>query len=145
MSLSKKIRQIAKIAQEASRALLSVPLSTRNKVLREMATSLTKNKKAILRANRKDIAKAKRMGLSLPLIDRLALNQKRIKAMADSLLVVSGLSCPVDQVIKSWNRPNRLRIQKVRVPIGVIAIIYESRPNVTSDCIGLCLDRKSVV
>ncbi|MBU1090216.1 MAG: gamma-glutamyl-phosphate reductase, partial [Candidatus Omnitrophica bacterium] len=72
-----------------------MPLSTRNKVLREMATSLTKNKKAILRANRKDITKAKRMGLSFSLIDRLALNQKRIKAMADSLLVVSGLSCPV--------------------------------------------------
>lgn len=145
MSLSKKIRQIAKIAQEASRALLSVPLSTRNKVLREMATSLTKNKKAILRANRKDITKAKRMGLSFSLIDRLALNQKRIKAMADSLLVVSGLSCPVDQVIKSWNRPNRLRIQKVRVPIGVIAIIYESRPNVTSDCIGLCFKTANAV
>ncbi|MBU1905471.1 MAG: glutamate-5-semialdehyde dehydrogenase [Candidatus Omnitrophica bacterium] len=145
MSLSKKIRQIAKIAQEASRALLSVPLSTRNKVLREMAASLTKNKKAILRANRKDITKAKRMGLSFSLIDRLALNQKRIKAMADSLLAVSGLSCPVDQVIKSWNRPNRLRIQKVRVPIGVIAIIYESRPNVTSDCIGLCFKTANAV
>ncbi|MBU0709118.1 MAG: glutamate-5-semialdehyde dehydrogenase [Candidatus Omnitrophica bacterium] len=145
MNLKSEIKKIARRAQEASRALLSVPLSTRNKVLREMATSLTKNKKAILRANRKDIAKAKRMGLSLPLIDRLALNQKRIKAMADSLLAVSGLSCPVDQVIKSWNRPNRLRIQKIRVPIGVIAIIYESRPNVTSDCIGLCFKTANAV
>ena len=145
MNLNSEIKKIARRAQEASRALLSVPLSTRNKVLREMAASLTKNKKAILRANRKDIAKAKRMGLSFSLIDRLALNQKRIKAMADSLLVVSGLSCPVDQVIKSWNRPNRLRIQKVRVPIGVIAIIYESRPNVTSDCIGLCFKTANAV
>jgi glutamate-5-semialdehyde dehydrogenase len=103
-----------------------------------MALALLAKKTFLLKANKKDAAKAKGSGLSKALIDRLTLNDKRIKEMSDSLKEISGLSDPVGKVIKAWRRPNGLRIQKVRTPIGVIAIIYESRPNVTSDCIGLC-------
>lgn len=103
-----------------------------------MAFELINKKAMILKANKKDISKAKTQGLPRALIDRLTLNVKRIREMSDSLLEISRLSDPVGEVIKAWRRPNGLWIHKVRVPIGVITIIYESRPNVTSDCIGLC-------
>ena len=139
MNLKKELIKLAKTAQEASRQMLNVSSATKNKVLQEMAHALGSKKDFILRANRKDILKAKRLGLSKTFIDRLTLNDKRIKEMADSLLQIAKLSDPVGEVIKAWRRPNGLWIHKVRVPIGVIAIIYESRPNVTADCIGLCL------
>ncbi|MBU2258860.1 MAG: glutamate-5-semialdehyde dehydrogenase, partial [Candidatus Omnitrophica bacterium] len=92
----------------------------------------------ILSANQKDLRAAKARGMSLALLDRLTLSEKRIQDMADSLNEIANLPDPVGEVINIWRRPNGLWINKVRVPIGVIAIIYESRPNVTSDCLGLC-------
>lgn len=103
-----------------------------------MALALNSKKNYILRANRIDIAKARAQRLSSAFIDRLTLNDKRIKEMSDCLRELAKLADPVGKTIKAWRRPNGLWIHKVRTPIGVIAIIYESRPNVTSDCIGLC-------
>jgi glutamate-5-semialdehyde dehydrogenase len=137
MNLKQKLTDIAKNAKSASGFMLNVSSATKNKILREMASSLNTREDFILKANKKDIAKAKNSGLSPALIDRLTLSSKRIKEMSDSLIEISRLNDPVGEIIKTWQRPNGLNIQKVRVPIGVIAIIYESRPNVTSDCIGL--------
>ena len=138
MNLKQELTNIAKNAQEASRFILTVSSATKNKVLQDMALSLRNQKKVILKANKNDIKKAKALRFSPAFIDRLILNEKRIKQMSDSLLEISKLADPVSEVIKAWRRPNGLWIHKVRVPIGVIAIIYESRPDVTSDCIGLC-------
>ncbi|MFH0762535.1 MAG: glutamate-5-semialdehyde dehydrogenase, partial [Candidatus Omnitrophota bacterium] len=110
----------------------------KNRVLKDMAGALIKEKGFILRQNLKDLKKAKAAKLAPAFMDRLALSHKRIAGMSESLLAISRLTDPVGKDIKTWRRPNGLRIRKVRVPIGVIAIIYESRPNVTSDCIGLC-------
>ncbi len=138
MNLKQELTNIAKNAQETSRYMLAVSSATKNKVLKSMALALISKKETILKANKKDIAKAKSARLSCAFIDRLSLSAKRIKEMSDSLLEISKLNDPAGEVIKAWRRPNGLWIHKVRVPIGVIAIIYESRPNVTSDCIGLC-------
>lgn len=138
MDLKKQLTEIAKNAQCASRQLALLSSETKNKILKDMAQALLDNKGGILKANKKDILSAKRAKLASALIDRLALNEKRIADMADCLLELTNLDDPVGEVIKAWRRPNGLWIHKVRSPIGVIAIIYESRPNVTSDCIGLC-------
>ncbi|MFA5145005.1 MAG: glutamate-5-semialdehyde dehydrogenase [Candidatus Omnitrophota bacterium] len=138
MDLKQELINTVKNTKAASGFLLNISSATKNKILRDMASSLNARSGFILKANRKDVAGAKTAGLSLALIDRLTLNPKRIKEMSDSLIEISKLKDPVGEVIKAWTRPNGLRIQKVRVPIGVIAIIYESRPNVTSDCAGLC-------
>ncbi|MCM8789983.1 MAG: glutamate-5-semialdehyde dehydrogenase [Candidatus Omnitrophica bacterium] len=138
MQLNEQLTNIARKAQVASRQLINISSEEKNNILREMATELQKCADLILKANKKDIAKAKKQKLSPVFIERLALDEKRIAEMSNSLLEVVALNDPVGEVIKAWRRPNGLWIHKVRVPIGVIAIIYESRPNVTSDCIGLC-------
>jgi len=145
MGLKGKLIHIAKGAQEASRSMLTVSSATKNKVLKNMAVALSRKKNAILKANKKDVKKAITQGLSKAFIDRLTLNDKRIKEMADSLSEVARLKDPLGEIIKAWRRPNGLWINKVRVPIGVIAIIYESRPNVTADCIGLCFKSGNAV
>ncbi len=142
---TKKLIRIAKEAKEASRMLATVSTEKKNQVLVTMAQTLVDNKDSILKANKKDLENAKRKGLAPVFIERLSLNGKRISEMAESLWEISRLPDPVGQEIKSWTRPNGLKIQKVRVPIGVILIIYESRPNVTSDCIGLCFKSGNVV
>ncbi|MBM3249820.1 MAG: glutamate-5-semialdehyde dehydrogenase [Candidatus Omnitrophica bacterium] len=138
MSLKNELINIAKQAQTASRKMLEVSSAEKNKALREMAKALLEHKSIIIAANKKDISRAKKLKLSEAFIDRLTLSEKRIKDMAGSLNEVSRLNDPVGEVMAAWRRPNGLWIHKVRVPIGVIAIIYESRPNVTADCIGLC-------
>ena len=138
MNVKEELANIARNAQDASRVALSIPSATKNKVLKEMALALISKKNSILKANKKDVAMAAKARLSGALIDRLTLSVSRIKEMSDSLIEISKLNDPVGEIIKAWRRPNGLWIHKVKVPIGVIAIIYESRPNVTSDCIGLC-------
>ncbi len=138
MDLKKELIKIAKGAKEASRSLAVVSSGTKNKVLRQMAAALLAQKDFILKANREDVKNAVKQRLPVALIDRLTLNDKRIKDMSNSLLELANLADPVGEVIKAWRRPNGLWIHRVRTPIGVIAIIYESRPNVTSDCVGLC-------
>ena len=124
MVLKQQLTRIAENAKISSAFMLNLSSATKNKVILEMASGLNAKRDFILKANKKDIAAAKRAGLSTALIDRLTLNPKRIKEMSDSLLQISRLKNPVGEVIKAWRRPNGLRIQKVRVPIGVIAIIY---------------------
>jgi glutamate-5-semialdehyde dehydrogenase len=138
MGLREELTNIAKSAQDASRSMMTVSSATKNKVLKSMAVALSNKKSIILKANKKDIKKVNAARLSSAFIDRLTLNDRRIREMSDSLLEIARLDDPVGEVTKAWRRPNGLWIHKVRVPIGVIAIIYESRPNVTSDCIGLC-------
>jgi glutamate-5-semialdehyde dehydrogenase len=145
MQLKKQITNIAQKAQEAARAMCGLSTGRKNKALKEMAVYLVRKKALILKANRQDIVLAKRKGLSAAMIDRLRLDEKRIKGMSDSLREVANLPDPVGEVIKAWRRPNGLWIHKVRASIGVIAIIYESRPNVTADCIGLCFKSGSSV
>lgn len=138
-TLKQKISQMAQDAKQASRELAGVSTEVKNRALLEMARALSKKSGTILSANQKDLKKAQREGLSSALIDRLLLSRKRIKSMIRSLEEVAALKDPVGEIIKMWKRPNGLRIGKLRVPIGVIGIIYESRPNVTCDCISLCL------
>ncbi|MDD5729917.1 MAG: glutamate-5-semialdehyde dehydrogenase [Candidatus Omnitrophica bacterium] len=138
MGLKQELTDIARQAQEASRGALTISSDIKDKILKDMASSLIEKKSFILAENKKDLKKAKAGKLAKAFIDRLALDEKRISQMAQSLSEIAKLSDPVGEVIKAWRRPNGLWIHKVRVPIGVIAIIYESRPNVTSDCIGLC-------
>ncbi len=143
--LKNKINKVAAIAKQASFKLGLIDTDAKNSVLRQMAKALVKNKKKIIAANKKDLAAAKRKKLSKAFVDRLRLSDERIKQMGDSLLQVSKLDDPIGSIIKSWFRPNGMKISKMRVPIGVILIIYESRPNVTADCIGLCLKSSNCV
>ena len=137
--LKDKITNMAKSAKEASRELSLVSSANKNRTLLSMAKLLKANKNFILNENKKDIILAERSRASCATFDRLKLDDKRLKEMIQSLLEIVKLKDYVGEVIKSWKRPNGLLISKVHVPIGVIAIIYEGRPNVTSDCIGLCL------
>ncbi len=138
MTLKQEITNIAKDAQGSCRAMLNLSSDTKNEILKDMSLAINKHRDLIFAANKKDISKAKASGLSKAFIDRLTLSDKRISDMSESLMEIAKLNDPVGEVIKAWRRPNGLWIHKVRVPIGVIAIIYESRPNVTSDCVGLC-------
>ncbi|MEW6075944.1 MAG: glutamate-5-semialdehyde dehydrogenase [Candidatus Omnitrophota bacterium] len=139
MELKKYLTSIGRLAKEASYGAMCLSTKAKNLALNDMAKSLCTHKDGILKANGIDVRAALKKKLPAPFIDRLQLNGKRIRAMADSLAAIAKLDDPVGEVIKAWRRPNGLWIHKVRVPIGVIAIIYESRPNVTSDCIGLCV------
>lgn len=132
-------------AKNASRKLALVDTKTKNHALIAMAAALKKSAAYIIEENKKDIILAKKKGLSEALIDRLMLNESRIFSMADSLAQIAKLKDPVGEIIETTKRPNGLLIKKVRVPIGVILIIYESRPNVTSDCVGLCLKSSNAV
>ncbi|MBU2221952.1 MAG: glutamate-5-semialdehyde dehydrogenase [Candidatus Omnitrophica bacterium] len=138
MSIKTELTSIAKKAQGACRSSLTLSSEIKDRALKDMALALLDRKAYILSANQKDLRAAKARGMSLALLDRLTLSEKRIQDMADSLNEIANLPDPVGEVINIWRRPNGLWINKVRVPIGVIAIIYESRPNVTSDCLGLC-------
>ena len=130
---------LAKKAKQAFPVLANLPTQQKNKILRSMAQALLDSRRLIIKENEKDLRNAKMRNLSSAFIDRLTLTEKRIKAMSDSHRALVNLPDPVGEVINQWIAPNRMKISKVRVPIGVIAIIYESRPDVTSDCAGLCL------
>jgi len=136
--LKKEIVIMAKNAALAARQVQAISSDTKDQILREMADALCASKGELIKANKADLKAAKNASLSRPMVERLTLDEKRIQEMADSLREIASLPDPVGEVIKAWRRPNGLWIHKVRVPIGVIAIIYESRPNVTSDCVGLC-------
>lgn len=135
----KYLEQIGKNAKEAGRILGLASTDRKNKALRSIAKALVESESAILEANRKDVEKAKADGIGGAFIDRLSLNSERIASMAEGLFATAGLPDPVGEVMEEFKRPNGLEIKKVRVPLGVIGIIYEARPNVTSDAAGLCL------
>ncbi len=126
-------------ARAASRELALVDGRTKAGAIKAMAGALLKKKALIIKANSKDLKLAKARGLSSAMIDRLTLSESRIEAMSASLSEIAKMKDPIGDTIETIKRPNGLLIKKVSVPIGVVLIIYESRPNVTSDCIGLCL------
>jgi glutamate-5-semialdehyde dehydrogenase len=138
MTISDQIHEFGKRARAASRQLRQCSAEQKNAGLRAMADEIMAAEGALLAANAQDVEKAKANGLSAAMIDRLTLDRKRLQAMADGIRQVAELPDPVGEIIRDWTRPNGLRIQKVRVPIGVIGIIYESRPNVTADAAVLC-------
>ena len=141
----KKLKNLARDAKKASRVLAGLSSEKKNEVLTLMAQALIDKKETIICANKKDLKNAQGKKLSAAFIERLTLSEKRINEMARSMLEISKLQDPVGKDIKTWSRPNGLLISKVRVPIGVILIIYESRPNVTSDCISLCFKSGNAV
>lgn len=126
-------------AKKAAYDLSILSTKTKNNVLALMAKELLDSKEEIIRANKIDMQKAKNKNVSEALLDRLYLNDKRVEDMATGLLEIVKLPDPVGEIISMWKRPNNLQIGQKRVPIGVIGIIYESRPNVTCDAAGLCL------
>ena len=130
--------ELGRRAREAASELALCPGSQRNQALQAAADSIRDSADAILDANQADMAAAEKRGLSAPLLDRLALNPERLESMATGLEAVVELPDPVGRVLAEWDRPNGLHIQRVAVPLGVIGIIYESRPNVTADAAGLC-------
>jgi len=139
MQLKEKVVKLLKGAKEASFVLANTSAKDKDAALSKMSSALLKNTKYLLSENSKDAALAKKAGLSKALVDRLTLTERRIKGMADSLKQVALLKDPVGKILRQWKRPNGLVIKKISVPIGVIGIIYESRPNVTSDSAGLSL------
>jgi len=136
--LKSLILEYGQRARKAARTLSRLSTDQKNAALRAMADQMVARTEPILEANRADLEKASRDGLAGAMLERLTLNPKRLQAMADGVRQVATLEDPVGKVISEWTRPNGLRISKVRVPIGVIGIIYESRPNVTSDAAVLC-------
>jgi glutamate-5-semialdehyde dehydrogenase len=133
------IAELGHRAKHASRALATASTDQKDDALRAAAERLVAAADPILAANAADVARAEEAGVSATVVDRLRLTEARVEAMAGGLRQVAGLADPVGEVLDGWRRPNGLEISRVRVPLGVVAIIYENRPNVTSDAAGLCL------
>ena len=138
-AVASEAKQKALKAREAAVVLAGLSTAVKDAALLEMASALLENQQTVLDANAQDVAAGRDRGLSDALVDRLSLNPKRIEAMAEGLRQVASLPDPVGSIISGWTRPNGLVIQKVRVPLGVVGCIYEARPNVTVDVVGLCL------
>jgi glutamate-5-semialdehyde dehydrogenase len=139
------ITQLCIQAKAASSEMAKLSAEAKNNALCKMANALEANTERILAANKIDVEAAKARGLKAALLDRLALNQKKIQNMAKELREVSALPDPIGEVLSTWIRPNGLIISQVRVPMGVIGVIYESRPNVTSDSAGICIKSGNAV
>jgi len=132
-------------ARGAARALALSPAAQRDRALGAMAQAIRDNAAAILSANAEDVAEARSNGTTAAFLDRLSLDAKRVAGMADGIAIVRDLADPVGAVMESWTRPNGMTIERVRVPLGVIGVIYESRPNVTADAAVLCLKAGNAV
>jgi len=139
VNLEAIMRGIGREARSAAHALALAPAAQKNRALAAMAKAIRRSRSAILAANAEDQAEAKAAGATPAFLDRLSLDAPRIEAMAGGLDSIRKLKDPVGTVMASWRRPNGMRIERVRVPLGVIGVIYESRPNVTADAGGLCL------
>jgi glutamate-5-semialdehyde dehydrogenase len=133
------IKEICKKAKIASTELAKTSTEQRNRALCNMADSLERNCSEILAANQKDVEAARARGVKEALIDRLILDKRRVTSMASTLRKVAEMPDPLNEIVKTWTRPNGLIIGQLRVPLGVIGIIYESRPDVTSEASGLCI------
>ncbi|MGA0392814.1 MAG: glutamate-5-semialdehyde dehydrogenase [Rhodospirillales bacterium] len=144
-SIEVLMHRLGKNAKSAGQVLSVASSDAKNKALRACANQLRSATVAIIDANQKDLAWSKGKGLTKAMLDRLMLNDERIEAMAKGLEDIAELADPVGQVMDAWERPNGLKISRVRVPLGVIGVIYESRPNVTADAGGLCLKSGNAV
>lgn len=145
MNLSSYVKNKAISAQQAANKLAAMPSKTKSSALIKMAKKLINQSDALMIENKKDIDDANQKGLSQALIDRLTLNEKRITEMAIGLEEIAALKDPVGEITGMWQRPNGMNVGKMRVPIGVIGIIYESRPNVTADATALCMKAGNAV
>ncbi len=138
MELTATLDEMGRNARQAARTLSQLPAEVKNGILFAMADGILAAEQALLEANALDMAAAQEKGLNAAMQDRLLLTPARLAAMAQGIREVAVLADPVGQVLEEWTRPNGIQIQKLRTPIGVIAIIFESRPNVTSDAAVLC-------
>ena len=143
--LHDNLLKMGKDARLAARTLALAPSLKKTQALEAIAKNIRERKDDILSANAKDIEKAKKNGMSAALVDRLLLDEKRISSIADAVHIIAGLPDPVGEIMSEWKRPNGLQIQRVRTPLGVIGVIYESRPNVTADAGALCLKAGNAV
>ncbi len=145
MNIREFIINKAMEAKEGARSLARASLNQKNKALIKMADALKGSAGYLIAENKKDTEYAENKGLSKALVDRLTLNEKRISEMSDGLIEVAQLPDPVGEITKMWQRPNGMTVGRMRVPIGVIGIIYEARPNVTADATSLCLKAGNAV
>ncbi|MBF0330687.1 MAG: glutamate-5-semialdehyde dehydrogenase [Candidatus Omnitrophica bacterium] len=139
------ILKMAQLARQGALKLALVQTKEKDRALKAMAAALWTGRAYIIKENAKDVQVGIQAGLSAALIDRLTLDEKRVKSMVDGVLDIVKLKDPVGEIMQVFKRPNGLRIEKVRTPIGVVAIIYEARPNVTADCAALCIKSGNAV
>ncbi|MEQ8162224.1 MAG: aldehyde dehydrogenase family protein, partial [Smithellaceae bacterium] len=145
MDIKDTVRTIAQNAQEASRRLARISCPAKNNALLQMAAELIRNTDHLIAENDRDVVDAKKRGLSRAMLDRLTLKKETIEGMAQGLREVAALPDPLGKVTSMWRRPNGLLVGRMRIPLGVIGIIYESRPNVTADAAALCLKSGNAV
>jgi glutamate-5-semialdehyde dehydrogenase len=142
---TESVAEVCRLAKRAARSLATLDASVKNAALECVAQALQASTQEILDANGADVAAGREAGLSPALIDRLTLDERRIEAMADGVRAIAALPDPVGEVLEQFRRPNGLAIRKLRVPLGVIAVVYEARPNVTIDAAALCLKSGNAV
>lgn len=145
MSITEQVVKIAQDARQASLAMARLSTTTKNDMLLKMAAALEKASTGLITENRKDLAAGELKGLSTAMLDRLMLDEGRISGIAAALREIATLPDPVGEVTKMWKRPNELMVGKMRIPLGTIGIIYESRPNVTADAAAICLKAGNAV
>ena len=145
LSLKEEALILGKQAKAAARALAPLSSGEKDRALRLMAERLEAQSEFLISENRKDLAAAKQAGISGAILDRIALNPDRVRSMAKGLLEIAALPDPVHEIVKMWRRPNGLQVGRMRIPLGVIGIIYEARPNVTTDAAALCLKSGNAV
>jgi len=145
MTVEEEIIKMAKAARTASTQIAGCSSNKKDDVLLGIAEKIEEKSSSIKKANLKDLSRAKKMGLSDAMIDRLTVSDATIKSMTNGLREVARLNDPVGSITKTWMRPNGLEVSRIRIPLGVIGIIYESRPNVTIDAAGLCLKAGNAV
>jgi glutamate-5-semialdehyde dehydrogenase len=143
--LAADMRRLAEAARDASRALGRAGTRQKDEALRAAAEGVVRRRDAILAENAKDVEAARAAGQSAAFLDRLALDAKRLDGIAKALLEVAALPDPVGEVTASWRRPNGLSVKKVRIPLGVVLMIYEARPNVTIEAAALCVKSGNAV
>ena len=145
MSISEQVATIARNARQASLAMARLSTSVKNSMLIKMACALEESAPLLVAENGKDLESGRQKGLSAAMLDRLMLDERRIAGIASALREVAALADPVGEVTGMWKRPNDLMVGKMRIPLGTIGIIYESRPNVTADAAALCLKAGNAV
>ena len=145
MTLEERIVDLCRAARLAARSLAKASTDTKNRCLTEAAAQLRAGRKQLLDANHEDVQRGRSLGLSTALLDRLTLSEGRLEAMVQGMEEVAKLPDPVGETLAQWRRPNGLEIGQVRVPLGVVGVIYESRPNVTADAAALCLKAGNAV
>jgi glutamate-5-semialdehyde dehydrogenase len=145
MTIAHDMLALAREARKASRTMAALSSAAKDRLLLRMADALEAGVPPLLAANEKDLAAAREKGMASAMVDRLRLDGQRIGAMAEGLREVAALPDPVGEITGMWRRPNGIQVGRMRVPLGVIGIIYESRPNVTADAAGLCLKSGNAV